>query len=335
MIQYRFKKHILQFKTPAGTSRGILTYKPSWFVEATDTTNGRIGLGECSIIPGLSPEYINDEEYEKYLEKIVHGELIDLTALPSIRFGLESAELDLKNGGNQIYFNNSFSNGLRSLPINGLIWMGSKEFMKKQIDEKINQGFNTIKLKIGAISFDEELSLISYIRSKYSALDLTIRVDANGAFSAENSLKKLDALAQYNIHSIEQPIPAGQFDAMKTLCAQSPIPIALDEELIGVHSKESKIELLDTINPQYIILKPSLHGGITGTQEWISIAEDRGISWWMTSALESNVGLNTICQLAGEYENTLPQGLGTGGLYTNNTETSLVVQNGTISLKHD
>ena len=210
--------------------------------------------------------------------------------------------------------------------------MGDPDFMQQQIEEKLTQGFKTIKLKIGAIDFESELQLLRSIRARYSKDEITLRVDANGAFGTDEALSKLTELSKLDIHSIEQPIRQGQFSEMRKLCDQTPLPIALDEELIGVHHTDQKIELLDTIRPQYIILKPSLHGGIEGTQEWIRLAEERNIPWWITSALESNIGLNAICQLTAEYSNELPQGLGTGSLYTDNIPSNLQVQKGTISL---
>lgn len=327
-----FEKKTFVFKRPSGTSRGILTEKHAWFLTVWDSDTPSVrGIGECSIIPGLSPDFESFEQYESQLKHVCEHPETDLTRWPSIKFGLESALLDLKNGGLQIYFDNAFTRGERSLDINGLIWMGDEAFMREQIDEKLAAGFTTIKMKIGAIDFETELHLLSSIRKNYSSDAITLRVDANGAFSPENAPKKLKQLSALEIHSIEQPIAAGQWKAMRLLCEQTPVPIALDEELIGIYAKEEKISLLETIRPQYIILKPSLHGGISGTQEWIQLAEERQTPWWMTSALESNVGLEVICQLAGNYDNQLPQGLGTGSLYTENTPSDLRVSQGKIA----
>lgn len=327
-----FEKKTFVFKRPSGTSRGILTEKHAWFLNVIETNNPEVsGIGECSIIPGLSPDFESFETYETKLEQFCSDpENEDLSAWPSIKFGWESALLDLKSGGKRFYFDNPFSRGETSLPINGLIWMGDERFMQEQIEEKLAAGFTTIKMKIGAIDFDTELKLLRSIRDRYAKDEITLRVDANGAFSPEEAPKKLSALHRLEIHSIEQPIKAGQWDAMKNLCRSSELPIALDEELIGIHSMEAKELLLDRIRPQFIILKPSLHGGISGTQEWISLAEERSIPWWMTSALESNIGLEVICQLAGNYQNDLPQGLGTGSLYVANEPSDLVVQGGKI-----
>lgn len=330
-MRLAFQKKTFVFKRPSGTSRGILTEKHAWFLEVWNEDEPEIkGIGECSIIPGLSPDFENIGQYEAKLKELQKDPTLDLTDWPSIKFGMECAIIDLKNGGNRIYFDNAFTRGERKLPINGLVWMGDESFMKEQIEQKLHEGFTTIKMKIGAIDFETELKLLSSIRERYSKDKITLRVDANGAFSAEEALDKLHALAQLDIHSIEQPIQQRQWAEMSSLCETTPVPIALDEELIGINSREAKIDMLETIQPQYIILKPSLHGGISGTQEWIQLAEERSIPWWMTSALESNIGLEAICQLTAEYNNDLPQGLGTGSLYTNNVESDLVVQNGFI-----
>jgi o-succinylbenzoate synthase len=335
-----FKKHTCYFKRPSGTSRGVLTEKHSWFIEIYDELLSEVkGIGECSVIPGLSPDFIDFDSYEKQLALVCSD--IDTYAFnfnllenfPSILFGLETALLDLKNGGKQILFNNSFSSGERRIPINGLIWMGDAQFMQEQIEQKLNEGFSCLKMKIGAIDFDAELKILASIRNRFSSDKITLRVDANGAFTPAEALNKLQQLSDFEIHSIEQPIQQAQWNEMKQLCEKTTVPIALDEELIGINSTAEKINLLETIQPQYIILKPSLHGGITGCKEWISLAEERSIPWWITSALESNIGLNAVCQFTGEYQNNLPQGLGTGGLYTNNIESNLTIENGEIYLK--
>ncbi len=331
MIKASFKKKIFNFKVPSGTSRGILTEKHAWFLSVWDEESPQtIGVGECSIIPGLSPDFISFADYEQQLSKLCRNLSIDLANWPSLKFGLETALLDLNSRGNQIYFDNDFHKGKLKIPINGLIWMGSEGFMQDQIDEKIAAGFKTIKMKIGSIDFETEFKLLSRIREKYSKEELTVRVDANGSFSPEAAIEKLTLLESIDIHSIEQPIAAGQYKKMQELCSLSPLKIALDEELIGVNTLEEKIKLLDTIKPPYIILKPSLHGGISGCKEWIKLAEKRDIAWWITSALESNIGLNAICQFTAEYNNQLPQGLGTGSLYTDNIPSDLTVENGYI-----
>ncbi|MEY3237549.1 MAG: hypothetical protein RI883_1650 [Bacteroidota bacterium] len=336
-----FTKLELHFKRPVGTSRGIMDIKNSWILKLTE--GGITGIGEISIIEGLSPDFENSESFEKKIqeacEELEHGTwsvehgLSTVKSFPSIKFGVETALLDLQNGGIGILFDNDFTHGKRMLPINGLIWMGDESFMNEQIEQKLKEGFSTLKMKIGAIDFETELKLLQSIRNRYSKNEITLRVDANGSFTPHQAESVLKQLAELDIHSIEQPIQAGQWIEMKKLCADTPTPIALDEELIGIEDLSNKIELLETIRPQYIILKPSLHGGISGTQEWIQLAEERTIPWWLTSALESNIGLNAICQLAGEYNNVLPQGLGTGSLYTNNVESDLVVENGFIFKK--
>lgn len=323
----------LHFKRPSGTSRGILTEKHSWILKIRDEANlDVLGIGECSIIEGLSPDFHDIKQYEAKLDELCKNPSIDLSDYPSIKFGLESALLDLTNGGRRIYFDNNFSKGKKRIPINGLVWMGDEQFMREQIEEKLQAGFSTIKMKIGAINPDVELNLLKAIRKTYSPDDITLRVDANGAFTLEEAKKRLSQLAEIQVHSIEQPIKAGNWKDMKELCSNTPIPIALDEELIGVYDTSKKIELLESILPQFIILKPSLHGGISGTQEWIRLAEERKIGWWMTSALESNIGLNVIAQLTAEYQNPLPHGLGTGSLYTNNIPMGLNVEQGSIYL---
>ena len=344
-------RHLLHFKKPSGTSRGVLYDKPSWILTIEDK-KGIKGTGEFSVIPGLSPDFIDEETYEyeinrlidflndlflssSAIEQIIEQVKFQFLQFPSLIFGVETALLDYSNGGKEIIFKNEFSFGQTSIPINGLIWMETKENMKAQIEEKLKLGFKTIKLKIGAISIQDELALIEQIRNDYSAEDITIRVDANGAFNPIEARNILTELRKLNVHSIEQPIAAGNWDEMKMLCSENIIPIALDEELIGIYSKESKIQLLNNINPQFIILKPSLHGGFSGCAEWIEFAEERKIGWWITSALESSIGLNAIAQFTANYPVTLPQGLGTGGLYTNNLPTNLVIEQGYLKLKQD
>jgi len=332
-----FKKHTFFFKNPSGTSRGVLIEKHSWFIELWNDDDLAIkGVGECSVIPDLSPDFESFELYENKLYEVCNdvdffilnnSSLVDY---PSVLFGLETALLDLNNGGKQLIFDNSFSKGIRRIPINGLIWMGDAEFMLAQIQSKLQEGFSCLKMKIGAIDFEAELKIIENIRSRFSKDEISLRVDANGAFQPSEALEKLEKLSQFDIHSIEQPIQAAQWSEMKRLCITSKVPIALDEELIGVTDRIKKIDLLRTIQPQYIILKPSLHGGISGCKEWIELAESFAIPWWITSALESNIGLNAIAQFVGEYTNDLPQGLGTGGLYTNNIDSRLRVENGEI-----
>lgn len=334
-LSFRYEAFVLPFKKPSGTSRGVLTEKYGWLIYAE--TSECVGLGECSIIPGLSPDFTTIEAYEEHLtsfcsDPIHFIETNSLESLPSLLFGIESALRDWINGGNRVYFENFNFSSRTSIPINGLIWMGSKEDMLEQVEAKLAQGFSCIKMKVGAINFEQELEIIKHIRQKYTAEEIVIRVDANGAFGTD-ALEKLAALNQLEVHSIEQPIKAGAWEMMTDLCLQTSLPIALDEELIGIYGTEKKIALLDIIKPQYIILKPSLHGGISGCQEWIRLAEERRIPWWMTSALESNVGLNVIAQFTAQYNPSIPQGLGTGGLYTKNFDSFWEIENGMLKTK--
>lgn len=329
-ISLRFIPHELQFHFEAGTSRGVLTKKKSYFVELSDGV--RFGLGEAGPLSGLSPEFSNDcsAAFEKALQPFQGLELpADITdwiqeipfEQPSFRFALETAYHDLVAP-----FSNEFARGKRSIPINGLIWMGSAQFMQEQIEQKLKQGYSCLKLKIGAIDFDTELSLLKGIRSRFSAKELVLRVDANGAFTPAEAPFKLEKLAAYDLHSIEQPIKAGQPEEMQKLVTQQILPIALDEELIGMQDKS----IASFINPDYIILKPSFLGGIQATHDWISWATEKGKDWWITSALESNIGLQAIAQLTGDYDIKIPQGLGTGQLYTNNFASGLSIEKGNI-----
>ena len=339
MIKASWKKLTLNFKVPSGTSRGVLTQKDSWIISIWDDKKPHIiGLGEASIIKTLSPDWsVNFEDKVNWVCEHITGFItLDLHALnqfPSIQLAIETAVLDFRNGGFKKPFVSNFTENQVPIPINGLIWMGDKAFMKSQIEEKINTGFKCIKLKIGAIDFETELEILKNIRSNYSATDIELRVDANGAFSPNKALTKLNQLAKFNLHSIEQPIKAGQISEMAELCLKTPLPIALDEELIGITDLEAKRDLLTQIKPQYIILKPSLIGGFNGTDQWIRLAQQHHIDWWITSALESNIGLNAIAQYTFTQNNILPQGLGTGGLFTNNTATNLVVENGTLLIR--
>ncbi len=331
-----FEAHTLQFRKPAGTSRGVLTEKKLWMIKLWSHDPSLYGIGECSVIPGLSPDYADDKTYEEQLKAVCENPLLYLQQphlladAPSLLFGLETAFLDWQNGGKQVLFDNAFTQGKAAIPINGLIWMGDPEFMQQQIAEKLAQGFSCIKMKVGAIDFDQELVLLKAIRKRYSSKQITLRVDANGAFSIAEAMEKLTRLAELDMHSIEQPIAAGQLSAMKALCERTPLPIALDEELIGVTKTEDREALLATIRPHYIILKPSLHGGLSGCLEWIALAESLSIPWWITSALESNIGLNAIAQFTGNFSPTLPQGLGTGGLFTSNFDSRLSIREGKL-----
>lgn len=331
----RITDKILHFKQPAGTSRGVYTTRHSYYLHiADDTRHGVEGVGECATLPDLSCDAV--PEYEQILREAckafeITGK-IDYEALrpyPSILFGLESALAMLEADGSERLFDTPFARGEEGIPINGLVWMGTFEEMSARIDEKLAQGFHCVKLKIGAIDFAREIALIEKIRGRYSKEQIELRVDANGGFTPADALDKLRILAQYGIHSIEQPIKQRQWKEMARLCRESPLPIALDEELIGVNIPEMKADLLDTIRPAYIILKPSLHGGMHGCEEWIRMAKERGIGSWITSALESNVGLNAIAHFAAkEYgpNITMPQGLGTGLLFTDNIDMPIEIK---------
>lgn len=339
MLRLEYKNYTLNFKFEAGTSRGILREHPVVILKVSDPTNPVVyGLGEAAPLEKLSPEQFEELEpmiitlaaklktaaIPKNGEEVVN--LVDSTVpkeFPSIRFAMETALLDLLHGGKRMIFDNDFARGETMLPINGLIWMGDAGFMKEQMDQKLDAGFKCIKMKIGAIDFDEELKMLEYLRSK--SKDITIRVDANGAFKNNEVFKNIDKLEPFNIHSIEQPIMPKQWEAMQLVCQKSPIPIALDEELIGVNEFSQKQELLKFLQPKYLILKPTLLGGFKATEEWIRLADQLGIAWWFTSALESNVGLNAIAQFASKFDKRGYQGLGTGQLYTNNFESPLEI----------
>lgn len=334
------KSHTLDFHFEAGTSRGVLTQKTSYFVRIEQ--DGRTGIGEAGPLRGLSPDF--EEDCTSSFQKIIN-QLPELPntiaeipaylenipfAFPSLRMALEMTLIDWMQGVNGQYFQNDFSTKESPIYINGLIWMGNPAFMREQIEAKLQAGYHCLKLKIGAIDFEQEIEILREIRLRYSSNDLEIRVDANGAFSVDEAAIKLQSLAAFDLHSIEQPIRAGQWEAMHDLCAQKILPIALDEELIGV---ENRMELLQAIQPPYIILKPSLLGGFQATKLWIEAAEAMGIKWWITSALESNIGLQAIAQFAAEFDNPMPQGLGTGQLYTNNFESGLYIHQGNIFQK--
>lgn len=322
-------ERVFHFKQPAGTSRGIYTERRSWFIELSDGTHK--GVGECAPLPALSCDDLPDYPYilNKVCEDFCRTGEIDYEALrpyPSMLFGLETALLNLRNGNR--LFDTAFSRGEVGIPINGLVWMGNHEEMLRRMEEKLAGGFRCVKLKIGAIDFEEELDLVRRIRERFSRREVELRLDANGAFHFDEALYKLELLAQY-AHSIEQPIKPNQWGYMAELCRESPLPIALDEELIGVSDPEMKAHLLNVIKPAYIVLKPSLHGGMHGCREWIEAARQQGIGSWITSALESNVGLNAIAQFASDvYGDAIrtPQGLGTGQLFTDNIPMGLEIR---------
>ena len=334
-VKIDIEERVLHFKQPAGTSRGVYTERRIWLVTISD--GERIGVGECAPLPQLScddiPNYV--EVLRRFCDEVERTGELDTEALrdyPSMLFGLETALMDVRckmEDGRSLLFDNAFSRGEVGIPINGLVWMGSFEEMRERIEQKLAQGFHCVKLKIGAIDFDAELELIKRIRERFSLHEVELRVDANGAFPFEEALYKMELLSQYALHSIEQPIKAKQWANMAELCRESPLPIALDEELIGVNDPDQKRQMLNIIRPRYIILKPSLHGGMMGVREWIDIANDMGIGSWITSALESNIGLNAIAQLAADIYGPhirMPQGLGTGQLFTDNIPMPLEIR---------
>ncbi|PIF46858.1 o-succinylbenzoate synthase [Chryseobacterium sp. 52] len=323
-----YSRYLLEFKRPSGTSRGVLHEKETFILEVED--HGKKGTGECAVFRGLSfddrPDY--EEKLQWLCENINQDNQYlkeELKEFPSIWFGFEQALLNLKNG-DHLYFPSEFTEGRSAIMINGLIWMGDIQYMEEQIQDKLEKGFHCIKLKIG-INWESEHEVLQKLREKFSKEKLELRVDANGGFSREEAETVLQQLADLHIHSIEQPIKAGNWDDMASLCAATPIPIALDEDLIGITDANEKKKLLETIKPQYIILKPALVGGFAGSDEWISLAEEQNIGWWITSALESNIGLNAIAQYTFTKKNPMPQGLGTGSLFVNNFESSLELNN--------
>ena len=331
-----FLKYQLQFKQDSVTSRGVLSYKDTWFLKIQDFN--QVGIGECAMFRGLS--YDDRPEFEDKLDWVCKNIklglqvlLEELSEFPAIQFGLETAFLDFNANKSFVLFPSRFTKGQDDIPINGLVWMGNKDFMKKQIYSKLNEGFDCIKIKVGALDFETELALLKLIRKEYNASTIEVRVDANGAFSTSEALEKLKRLSDFELHSIEQPIASGQYEAMAELCSNSPLPIALDEELIGVIDVTKKCKLLQTIKPQYIILKPSLVGGFSGTMSWIDLAESHSVGWWVTSALESNIGLNAIAQWTYQLNIQCPQGLGTGSLFTNNMVSPLEIINGRLFYK--
>lgn len=320
-MRLAFAPYLLHFNEPGGTSRGVLTEKPTFFIKVYDEkAPEHFGIGEAAVFPGLSPEA--DGKYvlklTELLANVAIGIPTDLSCHSSIQFGFEQALFDYSNGCRGLYFPSAFTEGRGEIEINGLIWMGDFDKMIERIDAKVNQGFHCLKLKIGAIDWKREAEMIEYVRRRYREKELMIRVDANGGFTMDNVFPRLKKLADLGVHSIEQPIPSGNEELMAFLCKESPLPIALDEELIGKNTVKERRQMLDVIKPHYIILKPALCGGFSGGNEWISLATERGIGWWVTSALESNVGLDAISQWTAFIGAQGPQGLGTGGVFADN-----------------
>jgi O-succinylbenzoate synthase len=344
MLTLTYQRRALHFNFPARTSRGALTEHVAYYIALRDSARpASVGWGEAAPLAGLSPEYGPDFELavQQFCQQFNHGSYASLTvgeaatlvpaSLPSLRFALETAVLDLNGGGQQQLYANAFSQGRAGLPINGLVWMGDAAFMREQIRQKLAAGYACLKVKIGSLDWDTELALLTEIRAEASPDQLVLRVDANGAFVPAEAPARLAQLAAFGVHSIEQPIAAGQWTALAQLCGESPVPVALDEELIGLTEPARQEELLDTIRPPYIVLKPTLLGGHAATRRWIALAEARGIGWWITSALESNIGLNAVAQLTGEYAvGDFAQGLGTGQLYDNNLAAPLSIRAGAL-----
>jgi L-alanine-DL-glutamate epimerase-like enolase superfamily enzyme len=325
--------HTLRFIKPAGTSRGILNVKPSWFITLHDTLSGNTGIGECGLLPGLSAD--DRAGYEARVQEVCdainqNAPIPDLVEWPSIRFGLEMALLDLDNPATGVLIPSPFTRGESGININGLVWMNTPAEMAVQIDQKLAEGYTCIKLKIGAVNWSDELNLIEGIRKRYTAEQITIRVDANGAFAPGVAPAKLKQLSAFDIHSIEQPIRAGQWEQLADLSVNSPIPIALDEELIGCYHPDECERLIDAIRPQYVVLKPSLIGGFAMSDLWINLASQYSAGWWITSALESNVGLSAIAQYCASKPLNMPQGLGTGVLFYNNFDGPLKISKGSL-----
>jgi len=336
MIRAIWKEHILAPRFPLGTSKGSIGSRTVWYLMAWDSDRPEIkGIGEAALFPGHSKEYPADVR-TKLLELCADTSNwtqrlnTDLVEVPGVRFAVEQCLKDLHVSGTKQLFPSAFTLGQQGIPINGLVWMGDAATMRERIKQQLAAGSTTIKLKIGAIGIVEELALLKSVRDEYSADDITLRVDANGAFNSRNAMDVLERLADLHVHSIEQPVLSGLYEVMAELCERSPVPIALDEDLIGLNARDAKVDLLDNVKPRYIVIKPSLVGGWAAAQEWITLADQRGIGWWITSALESNIGLNAIAQWTATLGVTIAQGLGTGGVYTNNIPSPLLAEKGRL-----
>lgn len=333
MYTYSLQKHELKFKVPAKTSRNTFTTRNIFLITLNDIQTGKQGIGEASPLSLLSLDDVPNYQLilEKKLDEFCQVGSLDqlsLEAYPSIRFGIETALLNMSADSEGVIFNSDFTARKKAIPVNGLVWMNDSPTMYKEAIEKIQAGFNVIKIKVGALDFDEECRLLEKIRKQFSAFKITLRVDANGAFDAEDALEKLNELKRFELHSIEQPIAAGQWDWMQKICAEGPVDIALDEELIGVNVFEQADKMIKHIKPSYLILKPNLIGGLSISDQWITFAHKHHVGWWATSALESNVGLNAIAQWVSTYQNPLHQGLGTGSLFSNNFSSRLKMEEG-------
>jgi L-alanine-DL-glutamate epimerase-like enolase superfamily enzyme len=329
MIKARVAYSELKFRRPASTSRGTYNSKKVFFIILYHTDDPTIaGIGECTLFPRLSYDDVKGFEarIHKTVERINQGEYgadPSLSEWPSISFALETAWKDIRVKGSKIMYPSDFTEGKDSITINGLIWMDSKEDMLRQIKLKLNEGFSCLKLKVGALSLDDELDILTKLRKEFSPEELEIRVDANGAFRIKEAPEILKLLSDFELHSIEQPIATGHLEALASICRSSPLPVALDEELIGKHTGQARRKLLDIVKPHYLVLKPGLLGGITACKEWIDLAKDRRIDWWITSSLETNIGLNVIAQWTYTLNNPMAQGLSTGSLYNGNIPSPL------------
>lgn len=329
-----WKRHLLHFTFEAKTSRDTLHVRPVWFILVKEN-NLLVAVGECAWLNGLSPE--KESELEPRLQEVCSNFNEYLTrpdllkSWPSLQMAMDMIRAQLNS--KQLFnpFPGTFSQGGTEIPINGLVWMGDKDSMLNSIRTKISEGYKCVKLKIGGIDFNDELRILEYIRKDFDENAIEIRLDANGAFEKNKARLKLESLAKFGIHSIEQPIKQGQWNEMANLISYSPIPIALDEELIGITEKDEREKMLEDLKPDYIILKPSLIGGFTSSKEWIDFANKFGIKWWLTSMLESNIALNALCQWVSTQDTgNLPQGLGTGKLYSNNIDCGLNTSGGFI-----
>ena len=334
MLRARWIEHTLRPRFELGTSKGPITARTVWYLIVWHRDRPEVqGIGEAALFPGHSKEFPADVR-TKLLELCADTSnweqrlRTDLIDVPSVRFAVEQCLRDLEAGGSKMLFPSEFTLGRQVIPINGLVWMGDKATMKQRIREQIDGGYSTVKMKIGAIGIEDELTLLKNVRAEYKAADLTLRVDANGAFSAQQAPEVLKRLADLQVHSIEQPVAPGPYEVMTELCAAPPLPIALDEDLIGANTHDAKVDLLDNVRPQYIVIKPSLVGGWAAAQEWIDLAKARNIGWWITSALESSIGLNAIAQFTATLNVTLAQGLGTGKVYENNLPSPLLAEKG-------
>lgn len=322
-------KHRLKFLRPAGTSKGYLNYKDCWFISLWNDDCPQVkGIGECSILPNLSVDDRADVEAKiaEVCDQINGGTFQQGSLLPnwpSIQFALEMAMLDLQNGGNRVLFPSKFTQGKAGVVTNGLIWLGDESNTRQQIADRLDRGYSCIKLKIGQLDWPTEYAILRFLRKQFKAHELSIRVDANGAFSPQKAYSVLEQLCELEVHSIEQPIKAGQVEALALMCNGTPIPIALDEELLGIFDYKKRKELLETIKPQYLVVKPGLHGGFASSAQWVELARQNNIGWWATTALESNIGVNAIAQWAYTQNPDFIHGIGTGLLYSNNIDSPL------------